>query len=99
MFANIARQPPSRCPDHEAVVHAMMREDEYGLQALILPRAQVHIFRCGDRIFCSVKGALRSAERNAVEQAVAYVEQNAPGDCERAIVVLDVAGFEVTLVR
>ena len=77
----------------------MTREDDYGLQALILPRVQVHIFRTGDRIIHSVKGALRSAERNAVEQAVAYVEQNAPGDCERAIAVLDVVGFEVTLVR
>ena len=77
----------------------MTREDDYGLQALILPRVQVHIFRTGDRIIHSVKGALRSAERNAVEQAVACVEQNAPGDCERAIAVLGVAGFEVTLVR
>ncbi len=79
--------------------HAMMREDDYGLQALILPRAQVHIFRHGERVIRSVKGPLRSVERTAVEQAVAYVEQNEQGDCERAAALLDVAGFEVTLVR
>jgi hypothetical protein len=77
----------------------MKREDDYGLQALILPRAQVHIFRHGERVIRSVQGPLRSAERMAVEQAVACVEQNAPGNWDQAAALLDVAGFEVTLVH
>ncbi len=76
-------------------------EREYVLLALKLPHTQIYITHSENAVIRAHKlhkGRLTPEDHAAYRQSVTHVERKTHDDLQRAIAVLEAAGFEVALV-